>query len=481
MNKKTLLALLAALLLVLSGCGAQQNEDDKEVVRVGDVAYTMGDLKSVEAYLKDYYDYMGQIYTMYYGFNPLSYTDADIRNEAVNSLAYQAVVLDKAAKLGLDQLTKEESAQLEADVEAAWAEYRTEAEAELTFAEDATEEQISAAVDELLASEGITLEAVRKNARNSILLDKAEAWAVKDVVVTEEEFAAEYNAQLESAKASYESDLSAYGDAVLNGETVVYAPEGYRYVKQILIKYGDEDTEKLNSISSAAYSAQSAAYTAQSNAASLLAEDADLDALVAEVSVVLDEVTDPASITVKESTAAFTTELSEEAAAAVKAVAEARALVAAYEEQEKLAQETALANIAPRADEVLTRLAAGEDWDALVTEYNDDPGMAEGADFAATGYPVCEGFASFDPAFVEAAMAIAEKGQWSDKIVGETYGYYIIRYVNDVPAGAVDMETVRETITATLLSGKQEEAFSLALDQWVEESNMMINYDLLNK
>ena len=98
MNKKSLLALLAALLLLLTGCAAK-DEGEREVVRVGDVYYTMNDLQSIEAYLKDYYDYMGQLYTMYYGFNPMSYTDADIRTEAVNSLAYQAVVLDKAAKL----------------------------------------------------------------------------------------------------------------------------------------------------------------------------------------------------------------------------------------------------------------------------------------------------------------------------------------------------------------------------------------------
>lgn len=480
MNKKTLLALLAALLLLVTGC-ASQDANDLEVVRVGDVAYTMNDLLSVEAYLKDYYDYMGQLYTMYYGFNPLSYTDADIRNEAVNSLAYQAVVLGKAAKLGLDQLTAEENAQLEENVAASWQEYRDSAEAELVMAEDATQEQIDAAIDDLLAEEGITLEDVRKSEKNNLLMEKAEAWATRDVTVTEEEFVAAFNEQVESEKTSYASNLSAYGDAVLYGDLTCYAPAGYRYVKQILIKYTDEDTEKLNSIGSARLTAQSTQSTAQITALSLMAEGADLDALVAEVTVTLNEVTDPASITVKETTAAFSTELSEEAANAVKALAEANAIAAAYEEQEKLAVEAALANIAPEADEVLSRLAAGEDWDALTAEYNDDPGMMEGETTAVTGYPICEGYASFDAAFVEAGMAIPEVGQWSDKIVGETYGYYIIKYVSDIPEGAVDMESVRETMTADLLTTKQEEAFATVLDQWVAESNMMINYDVMAK
>lgn len=478
MNKKSLLALLAALLLLVTGC-AVKDENEKEVVRVGNVSYTMGDLLSVEAYLKDYYDYMGQLYTLYYGFNPLSYTDEDIRNEAVNSLAYQAVVLDKAAQLGLDQLTSEETAQLEENTAASWQEYRDSAEAELVMADDATQEQIDAAIDELLAKEGITLEMVRESEKDNIILEKAEAWATKDVTVTEDEFVAAFNEQVESEKTSYESDLSAYGDAVLYGDLTCYVPAGYRYVKQILIQYTDEDAELLNNISSARYTALSTQSSAKTTAQGLMAEDADLDALVAEVTVTLNEVTDPTSITVKESAAAFTTELSEEAAAAVKALAEANAIVAAYEEQEELAVQNALANIAPEADEVLSRLEAGEDWDALTAEFNDDPGMMAGEATAETGYPVCEGYASFDEAFVNAAMAIPEAGQWSDKIVGETYGYYIIKYMGDIPEGAVDMETVRETMTAELLATKQEEAFSTALDQWVAESNMMINYDLL--
>lgn len=478
MNKKSLLALLAALLLLLTGCAAK-DEKAQEVVRAGDVAYTMNDLLSIEAYLTDYYAYMGQMYTMYYGFNPISYTAADIRNEAVNSLAYQAVVLDKAAKLGLDKLTAEEEKQLEEDVAAMWQEYRDTALSELNMAEDATQEQIDKAIDELLAQEGITLELVRKGEMDSLMMEKAEAWATRDVTVTEEDFLAAFNEQVESEKASYEADLSAYGDALLYGDLTCYAPAGYRYVKQILIQYTEEDQETLSNISYALYSAQSTQSTAATTAQGLMAEGMDLEALVAEVTVTLNEITDPANITVKESATAFTTELNEETAAAVKALAEARALVAAYEEQEKTAIQNAQANIAPVADEVLSRLEAGEDWDALTAEYNDDPGMMEGQETAVTGYPICEGFASFDDAFVNAAMAIPEIGQWSDKIAGESYGYYIIKYVADIPEGEVDKETVRETMMADLLNTAKEETFAAAMDQWMTEANVMINYDLL--
>lgn len=479
MKKTGLIALLLALLLVLTGC-----QSANEVLSVGSVSYTLTDLEGMEAYLRDYYDYMGQMYMMYYGFNPMSYTDADIRDEALNTLAVQAVVIDKANQLKLNELTEEEKAELEARVDASLEEYRANIKATLTFAEDATEEQKKKAVDEEMAKQGITRNVAYKSEHDSLMIERAQAYATKDVTVSEEEFVTAFNDQVATEKESYAADLSAYGVDVLNGGSPLYAPAGYRNVKQILIRYNEEDSEKITAINSAMYTAAAQLVSAESKAAELLGEEADLDALKAEVTVTLNEITDPTAITVKESTAAFTTEMTEEAAAAVKALAEADAIGRAYEEQMNLAVEAALANIAPEADEVLSRLEAGEDWDTLAAQYNDDPGMMEGAATAVTGYPVCEGFAQFDQAFVNAAMSIESVGQWSDKTVGKTYGYYIIQYTSDVPEGEVDKEAVRESMTAELLAAKKEEAFSAALDQWVKDAQstgrLVINYGKLN-
>ncbi|MBQ7849326.1 MAG: peptidylprolyl isomerase [Clostridia bacterium] len=479
MKKTGLIALLLALLLVLTGC-----QSANEVLSVGSVSYSLTDLEGMEAYLRDYYDYMGQMYMMYYGFNPMSYTDEDIRNEALNTLAVQAVVLDKANQLKLNNLTEEEKTELNAAVDASLQEYRDSIEATLTFAEDATDEQKQKAVDEEMTKQGVTRDVVYKSEFENLMFERAQAYVTKDVTVTDEEFVTAFNEQVAAEKESYAADLSAYGVEVLNGGAPLYAPAGYRNVKQILIQYSEEDSEKITAINSAMYTAASAMVSAEAAAVELLGEEADLDALKAEVTVTLNEITDPTAITVKESVTAFTTELSEEAAAAVKALAEADAVGHAYEEQMNLAAEAALANIAPEADEVLSRLEAGEDWDALAAEFNDDPGMMEGAPTAVTGYPVCEGFAQFDQAFVNAAMAIESVGQWSDKTVGKTYGYYIIQYTSDVAEGEVDKESVRETMTAELLAAKQEEAFSAALDQWVTDAQstgrLVINYGKLN-
>ena len=128
---------------------------------------------------------------------------------------------------------------------------------------------------------------------------------------------------------------------------------------------------------------------------------------------------------------------------------------------------------------ILAALAEGQDWDTLAEAHNDDPGMKAGAVNAATGYPVCEGFTQFDAAFVEGAMALQNVGDYSDKIEG-SYGYYIIQYTSDVVEGAVDMETVHDTISSSLLSSKQSTVRDEVVAQWVKDANATINKDILN-
>lgn len=105
--------------------------------------------------------------------------------------------------------------------------------------------------------------------------------------------------------------------------------------------------------------------------------------------------------------------------------------------------------------------------------------MKAGAVNAAIGYPVCEGFTQFDAAFVEGAMALQNVGDYSDKIEG-SYGYYIIQYTSDVVEGAVDMETVHDTISSSLLSSKQSTVRDEVVAQWVKDANATINKDILN-
>ena len=469
MQKKALLALLLVLTMILSGCSLIVKDEAVDaarvVIRVGDDTYTKA---QVQAQIQNQVNYMTALYSRY----GLSFdsTNADVMNSltdnVLNSLVERSVLLAKAKELGLDQLTDEEKTKIEENTASQLDSLRQSAATEFSLDLETQLDEINAKLDEI----GYTEEVVRKSVTESLLISKAEDYAVKDVTVTEDEIVADFNSKVEAAKTSYESDLSAYGKAVLNGTTVYYRPAGYRNVKQILIKYSDEDSALVSNIQTALDNV----ITEQNNAANVMAKlgVANMDELANQVTVTLKPATETptATVEVESSVSAFEKDLDETVAATAVTIAEAKAKRAFLEQQLADAKTKALANITPEADEVLA---------ALAEAHNDDPGMKAGAANAATGYPVCEGFTQFDAAFVEGAMALQNVGDYSDKIEG-SYGYYIIQYTSDVVEGAVDMETVHDTISSSLLSSKQSTVRDEVVAQWVKDANATINKDILN-
>ncbi|MBQ8202606.1 MAG: hypothetical protein IJZ74_12650 [Clostridia bacterium] len=482
MQKRALLALLLAMMMFLTGCTLivrdEAVDNARVILRLGDDVYTKGE---VEEQVDMQLQYTQMMYSMYYGY-AINTSDpaiiADAQEMVIESLSRQLVMTAKARELGLDQLTEDETAQLEQAVQTTWQEYRDSIELELTLDENATEEQIEAAIDEVCAAEGVNLDVVRQSEMVNLLNEKLQAYAIKDVTVSEDALTAAFNSEVETAKSTYASNLSAYGAAVLNGEPVYYRPAGYRNVKQILIQFHDEDAALIDEINSALDNAERAdnEYTA----ALAVQGVPSVEELISQVQVTLEEVSAPtAQATVKEVVTSFSEETEAEISDNAIKAAEARALRAFYTEQLAYAKLQARVNIDPEADDVLTRLAAGEDWDALAAQYNDDPGMMEGAATAETGYPVCEGFAQFDPAFVTAAMSIESVGGWSDKTPG-SYGYYIIQYTSDVPEGPVDIESVRAALTDDLLATLQDQAYEAALASWISAADVQVDRNALN-
>ena len=474
MQKKALLALLLVLTMILSGCSLIVKDEAVDaarvVIRVGDDTYTKA---QVQAQIQNQVNYMTALYSRY----GLSFdsTNADVMSSltdnVLNSLVERSVLLAKAKELGLDQLTDEEKTKIEENTASQLDSLRKSAATEFSLDLETQLEEINAKLDEI----GYTEEVVRKSVTESLLITKAEDYAVKDVTVTEDEIVADFNSKVEAAKTSYESDLSAYGKAVLNGTTVYYRPAGYRNVKQILIKYSDEDSALVSNIQTALDNV----ITEQNNAANVMAKlgVTNMDELANQVTVTLKPATETptATVEVESSVSAFEEGLDETVAATAVTIAEAKAKRAFLEQQLADAKAKALANITPEADEVLAALAEGQDWDTLAEAHNDDPGMKAGAVNAATGYPVCA-----IAIVVPVAISI---GTPTGVVVGccsACYGYYIIQYTSDVVEGAVDMETVHDTISSSLLSSKQSTVRDEVVAQWVKDANATINKDILN-
>lgn len=475
MKKTGLAALLLALVMLLAGC-AQDEEAvlSRTVIRVGDAGYSYGELLEMEDSLRASYDEMAALYESY-GLTMEPVTEDAIRNEALNTLLLQAVVLDKANQMKLSELTDAEKRQLLSQTDAEMASYRAAVEEGMVFDEGATDAEKAAAVEAELAAQGVTRSAVYKIEREAYIVEKTKTWAVSGVTVSEEEFLAAYDAQVASEKTSCGQDPSHYGLTLLNGQTPVYAPAGYRTVEWILLTPSGADEATLAAIENARHEAEHEATHAEEHALEHLGAEADLAALTAQVQVELDEVTDPLHITVKQSGAAFGDDLNEEARAAVIALAEAQALEKAYAEQRALAEAAAHEALQPEIDEILMRLRNRERWDLVREHYSDDAEMQAGVPV------VCEGFAYAPAAFVDAAMALEKPGDWSEAVPVEGYGCFIIRYMEDVAEGPVNRDSVREEMIAQLLANKQEETFSATLDMWVANASgkMLINYSLL--
>ena len=476
MQKKALLALLLVLTLMLSGCALIQKDMDvdraTEIVRVGDTVFTKGELQD-EINYQLYY-----MYSLYSQFG-LSYdvTDpnniADIQEQVINAVVQNAVLNAKAAELGFDQLTAEEQAELDTEIQETWQGYRDSVKADYFADTELEGDELNAALDAKLEELGISFDSLKENEYASHAVAKLRASVTDPVEVTEEELQADLDEHIASAQNTYETSLSSYGISVNNGSTVYYRPAGYRMVKQILIKFAEDDQAVIDDYQAKATTASSAMVAQRTTLTSLGVED--VDALVAQVSVELDA--DGENATTVES---FETEQSEEIVTAAKAMAVAQAQFDFFATKMEEATRTAFANIDEEADEVLGQLAEGADWDEMVAEHNDDPGMMAGATTAKTGYAVCENFSSFDPAFTTAAMAILEVGQWSDKTEGAS-GYYIIRYISDVEEGPVSLEEVYDAVYNDTLSEKQNEAYTAQVEAWTEEAKPQINRDALNK
>ena len=476
MQKKALLALLLALTLMLSGCALIQKDLDvdraTEIIRVGDTVFTKGEVQDEVNY---------QLYYMYalYSQFGLSYdpTNADnianIQDQVIDMLVQNAVLEAKAAELGLDQLTEEEKAEVAENADTTWQNNRDSVKSEYFADTELEGDELNAALDAKIEELGITYDAVLESATTMYAVNKLRDYVTEQVTVTDEELQAELDEHIASAQSTYETNLSSYGIAVNNGSTVYYRPAGYRMVKQILIRFNDEDSDLIDSLN-ASLNAANSVITQQQNMLTTL-DVANVDELVSEVNVTLD----PETGDVTDVTPAFTSTVSDDASEALQQLAKAQAQQAYFTQKVEEATRAAFANIDEEADKVLAQLAEGADWDALSAEHNDDPGMQEGAAAAETGYAVCENFSSFDASFTAAAMAIPEVGQWSDKTEG-MYGYYIIQYTSDVEEGPVTLDEVRADILDEVLSAKENAVYTEQVAAWVEEAKPVINRNALN-
>ena len=432
MRKKSVLALLLALMMILSGCTLVTKDEEKDNARViidvnGETVTKHVVTAAVENQISQN-EYYNQLFAAY-GYSGVYSTDeATVTAQVIDSFVENLVLKQKAYAMGMNELTDEEKAKAEEHAKEYYESFLSSVISAYLPNSGLEGDELNAAAEKYVAENDIktadgrsTYEDFLQSAIDEQAIEKLKADIVKDVTVTEEEIQADFDAKVESDKADSETNADNYGYNLLNNIAVYYAPAGYRMVKQILITVSDEDSKAADEANTALTEAKDALESA--------GEDADKDALQAAVD----------------------------------------AAQAAYDE----AQATGMANAKAKAEEVLALATAeGADFDALVAEYSTD-NMPE------SGYAVREGFAYFVDSFVNGAMALQNVGDISEP-VESSYGYHIIKYVSDVAEGPVDIETVRAGITDSLLMAKQDELTETTIKQWISEANAKTYPDRLN-
>ncbi|MBQ6288623.1 MAG: peptidylprolyl isomerase [Clostridia bacterium] len=455
MRKKALLALMMAAILLLSGCALikkdQAVDDATEIIRMGDQVITKKEvLAQAEQELYNQY-------SMYSMFNyPYDVTDpANIqaaKDAAVDALKTNLALTAKAKELGLDQLSDEE---LEAVKTTAQENLNSMVESAKAYVEGGSEMDETAlteAAAKMAEEAGYTLDAYIAQGTSDAISAKLKEYAVKDVAVTDEEIQAEYDSRVESHKTTYSESAGTWASAANNNSTLYYTPAGVRRVKQILVKFKDEDKAAIDDAKTKLNDANTAVTTAQ----------AKVDA--AQGTVDTEGISDEDKAKAEETLSAAKQELEDAD----------KALLAANQAVTE-ATDKAFANIDEKADAVLAQLAEeGADWQKIMDENNEDEGMKDNE----KGYAVATGMTNFDAAFVDAAMALEKIGDISPKTKG-SYGYYIIRYESDEAEGPVALDAVKETLSSSLLTTKQNDAYEATKAQWVDEAGIKVDLNAL--
>ncbi|MBR2660608.1 MAG: hypothetical protein IKE15_04320 [Clostridia bacterium] len=460
MRKKALLAVMMAMVLLLSGCALvvkdEAVDNAREIIRMGDQVITKDKVKEE---IQNQLDSMAYMYSMY-GYS-YDVTDPEhiawAQESAIEALKEDLALTAKAKELGLDQLTDEETATVKETAQKSYDNALDYArDSMLTGTEGMDDDAIAKAAADKLTEINVTLDTYIESQTKTVIDDKLREYAIRDVAVTDEEIREDYDKKVEADKESYAEKAGSWASAANNGTALYYTPAGVRRVKQILTKFKDEDQTAIDDAKKQVTNAQSAVTAAQAKidaANETLALEGDTDEIKAA----------------KEAAQA-------DLAAATQEKEEADKALDAANEAVTAAQDKAFANLDEEVDAILASLdEEGADWQAIMEEKNQDPGMKNNE----KGYAVAADMTGFDSAFVEAAMALAKPGDHSGKVKGTSYGYYIIRYDSDEAEGPVALDSVKEAISSALLSTKQTEAYNAAKAQWVEEAGIKVDLNAL--
>lgn len=277
------------------------------------------------------------------------------------------------------------------------------------------EENRQAAID-YLAENGYTLENAVDTARSNARLTAVIDHYTGDVEITEEELLAFYEQRVDEDRVYYEENPAAFEEAWNNGEADVplYTPAGFRTVKHILVMLSEDDQSRMYELNTRLDEIEQ----------ELTAEQVDKEALAAEKNEINAEI------------------------------------------------EAIMNTIMPTIEEIQGKIDAGESFESLIAQYGEDPGMQYSPD----GYLLYRESDSWEPGFLQGAMALEKEGDISAPIP-TSYGLHLIRLEELCQAGPVSLEEVRDILESELLEKRQTDAYTALTERLYEAAEVELYLD----
>lgn len=161
----------------------------------------------------------------------------DTLNDVMADLVADKLVAAKAEELGLTTLTDEDLSQIDAEAARSFEVLLTDY---IAFALNGEGDRESAA-QRLAEESGVTAETIAQSLKADWWSRKYFDYVVKDVAVTDEEARARYDELLADQRQAFAENPEAFEGAHLAGDVIVYRPEGYRAVRDVLFALSAED------------------------------------------------------------------------------------------------------------------------------------------------------------------------------------------------------------------------------------------------
>ena len=430
-------SMLFILILLLCGSAwAESVADDPVVVRVGDFSYSQSQLQAS-------LDNALEISEMLRGDAPSEEEKAARLETAIESYIGMGIIENKLTEAGKNDFSETELEDLNQAASSKYDEFWQLLYQQMQKANESVEEKD---VTETMEAMGYTFEAILNEYILQARQNRAVELFVGDFALSQDQVDAYYEEQFVAPdREDYQDNLEKYESEILaNDNDSFYTPEGYRYIRQIVLQYPEE-----------AISACKRLQIQMSRAAQSLTKALQTLTLAATK---FDGTTDAIS----EAKAAY------DSAAEQMTDAQNQYMDALRQATEPL--------IKDQIDEIMSQYNAGIDFGTLLNKYSTD---RTDKNLNGDGYPFHPDSPNWPQTFTDAARALEKPGDISEPVYTEQ-GVHILYYAGDVPAGEhVLTDDERKLLNAAALRYYQLEKLDGLLEGWRADYEIETHPELL--